>query len=55
MANTYIPSDPGKIPETDKAKLIALYSRLCPAELVTVDDPRRDTIAADGQNCQSAR
>lgn len=41
------PTDAGTISEADKAKLIALHGRVCPADVVAVDDPRRDCIAAE--------
>lgn len=40
-------TDPAIICEADKAKLIALYERVCPEEVIAVDDPRRDCIAAE--------
>jgi len=41
------PTDPADIGEVDKVKLIALYSRVCPEDVLANDDPRRDVIAAE--------
>lgn len=41
------PTDPGSITVADKAKLLAIYCRLCPADVLADDDPRRDSIAAE--------
>lgn len=41
------PLDPGIITESDKRKLIAIYSRVCPKDVPEKDDPRRDLIAAE--------
>lgn len=42
-----VPIDPATIREKDKVKLIALYGRVCPNDVLTSDDPRRDCIAAE--------
>lgn len=41
------PTDPDALDPVDRAKLIALYERLCPDDLVAPDDPRRPVIAAE--------
>lgn len=41
------PTDPATICLGDKAKLLALYTRLCPEDILASDDPRRDSIVAE--------
>lgn len=41
------PTDPDTIRPADQAKLLAVYQRLCPDDVVTADDPRRPVIAAE--------
>jgi hypothetical protein len=41
------PTDPDNISPADQTKLIAVYTRLCPDDQVTDDDPRRPVIAAE--------
>lgn len=41
------PADPDSISKADKVKLMKVYKRLCPDDLVTPDDPRYNTIAAE--------
>ena len=41
------PTDPTTICPADKAKLVALYGRVCPSDILSSDDPRRDCIAAE--------
>jgi len=40
-------TDPDTITSADQVKLIAVYTRLCPDDQVTEDDPRRPLIAAE--------
>ena len=40
-------TDPDTITPSDQAKLIAIYERVCPADTVPPDDPRRAVIAAE--------
>jgi len=48
ISDTPLPrTDPTTIPDDDQEKLIRLYERLCPDELVSADDPRRPAIAAE--------
>lgn len=47
MNDTSAPTDPADIGEADKVKLIALYSSVCPEDVLVKDDPRRDVIAAE--------
>lgn len=47
MKSTCAPIDPATIREADKVKLIALYGRVCPSDVLANDDPRRDCIAAE--------
>lgn len=47
MIASSAPTDPADIGEADRVKLIALYARLCPEDVVAIDDPRRDVIAAE--------
>ncbi|WP_039784145.1 hypothetical protein [Herbaspirillum huttiense] len=42
-----VPTDPEKIAAADQSKLIVLYERLCPDDIVALDDPRRPSIAAE--------
>lgn len=41
------PTDPADICESDKAKLVAIYGRVCPGDVLKNDDPRRDCIAGE--------
>ena len=47
MVDRMKPTDPDTIDSADQAKLIALYTRLCPDDQVTPDDPRMPVIAAE--------
>lgn len=47
MKRTISPVDPATICQADKDKLIELYGRVCPADVLASDDPRRDCIAAE--------
>ena len=47
MKSTCAPIDPAIIREADKVKLIALYGRVCPSDVLANNDPRRDCIAAE--------
>ena len=44
---TLPPTDPAKICSADKGKLVKIYARVCPKDVLSEDDPRRDTIAAE--------
>lgn len=41
------PTDPDRINPADRAKLIAIYNRVCPNDLLEHDDPRLPVIAAE--------
>ena len=47
MRTSNLPTDPATICDGDKAKLVALYSRVCPDDVLAGNDPRRDCIAAE--------
>jgi hypothetical protein len=47
MQRTPAATDPDSIAAPDQAKLIAVYERLCPDDVIAVDDPRRGMIAAE--------
>lgn len=47
MKSASAPIDPATTHEKDKVKLIALYARVCPSDVLANDDPRRDCIAAE--------
>jgi hypothetical protein len=47
MKRTISPVEPATICQADKDKLIELYGRVCPADVLASDDPRRDVIAAE--------
>jgi len=47
MRKTALLTDPVKIAEADKEKLVALYNRVCHNDVVAKDDPCRDAIATE--------
>lgn len=48
------PTDPESISAADQTKLIAVYERLCPDDIVALDAPRRPVIAAEMMDTGSA-